>query len=395
MQRKSARVPIRNKGVIAMAENKEGSSIFICWSGKRSKKVADAVAALLRKVPGLAKYDVFVSDELEKGTAWFEAIIERLRRSKAGVVCLTAENLESPWLHFEAGALASHFATVVSGDEQADTTRPLPVNDQQSRVFTLLHDAEVAQLKGPLSAYQATSTTLQEMSVLVQHLAKALGSDASGIPNDAWEAFQKAVNELTIPVREVIPDLELLFQRKSFNEPLHHCVDRAWVGRHIGVCLTRESLYVHLARVRAACPAHERELFEMLLAELDGYAMAIGSLLLESKKFELGKSGELVMNEGNEGIRTCCEDRRLAIRSLASRLLHPAGSPGREEAVRFTGSETDEERNMIVHRAEGEIRRKWEQTSALASKMQESSKWKQAIAKLMHLNDVENEAADR
>jgi hypothetical protein len=26
-----------------MPENKEGSSIFICWSGKRSKDLADAV----------------------------------------------------------------------------------------------------------------------------------------------------------------------------------------------------------------------------------------------------------------------------------------------------------------------------------------------------------------
>src|SRR4029077_19453405 len=127
-------------------------------SGKRSKVLADAVRDLLCGVLSLRKEQVFVSDELEKGTTWFGSIMGQLRKSKAGIVCLTVENLESPWLHFEAGALASHFWPGVSSGEQTDTIVPSTVSNPESRVFTLLHNVNVAELKGPLSAYQATST---------------------------------------------------------------------------------------------------------------------------------------------------------------------------------------------------------------------------------------------
>src|SRR6516164_11412029 len=132
-------------------ETKQDASIFICWSGRRSKQLANAVRTLLCEMLSLRAGQVFVSDELEKGTTWFGSIMGQLRTSKAGVVCLTAENLDSSWVHFEAGALASHFSTAVAGSEHTDT-----------RLFTLLHDVKVAELKGPLSAYQATNTTRQD-----------------------------------------------------------------------------------------------------------------------------------------------------------------------------------------------------------------------------------------
>jgi hypothetical protein len=365
-------------------ETEHDVSIFICWSGQRSKCLAKAVQELLRDCLALKPEQVFVSDELEKGITWFDSIIKRVRKSNAGIVCLTAENLESPWLHFEAGALASHFWVVVSGSEQTDTTVPSTVSNTESRVFTLLHNVNVAELKGPLSAYQATSTTKKDMDLLVNLLAKTLKNDASnsGIPDEHWNVFQKSLDDLTSPVRDLILDFESLFQRKSFNEPLHHCSNQMWVKRYEGTCLVRESLSAHRLRVRAACPQHEQDLFDMLLAELDGYAMAMGSLLLKPKKFGLGRLGELKIKES---ILTCCEDRRLAIRSLASRLLYPKDAPMREEeAVRFIGAETNEERKMIVHRLEGKIRSEWEQTRVQTLESGKSNgNWMRAVSALV------------
>jgi hypothetical protein len=98
---------------------------------------------------------------------------------------------------------------------------------------------------------------------------------------------------------------------------------------------------------------------EMLLAELDAYAMSIQALFLTPREFRLGPSGEL---EIEPGIRTCCEDRRLAIQSLAGRLLRPIDAPMLPESVWFMAAGTDEERKLIIHRLEAEVRREREET---------------------------------
>src|SRR5213592_1171184 len=108
-------------------------SIFICWSGTRTRLVARAVYNLLESQDSLHGR-VFFSDKLEKGVAWFESILEELRAADAGVVCLTAENLESPWLHFEAGALALSIA-------RSKGTAVESANRRSTRLFTLLHGA--------------------------------------------------------------------------------------------------------------------------------------------------------------------------------------------------------------------------------------------------------------
>lgn len=171
-------------------------SIFLCWSGDRSHDLARAAETLVRKTLNLKEGDVFVSDHIEKGVAWFDSIVTNLQNAAAGIVCLTAENTENSWLHFEAGALAMRLAKV---------------------------------------------------------------------PSDQREHFQ----------------------RKTFNEPLYRCADQAWLRRYDGARLTHDKLAPQLDRVKAVCSAHEHGLFEMLVDELDGYAMAIQSLLLTPKTFTL------------------------------------------------------------------------------------------------------------
>jgi len=356
-------------------------SVFICWSGARSHKLALAAEALLRTTLCLEKEDVFVSDRIDKGVAWFDAIVKHLETSKVGIVCLTAENVESPWLHFESGALALRL------EREQDAGAPTKPLTPRNRLFTLLHGVTGAELKGPLGAYQATSTTELEMATMIQSIAQILGGPhleavtARETMNSAWEKFKKALDELAIPARDLIRELDSWFQRKTFNEPLHCCADQSWLRRYDGARQTRDRLTAHIDRVRAACSEHESGVFEMLVSELDGYAMALAALLLTPKIFPLGDRGELTMDPG---IRTSCEDRRLAIRSLAGRLLHPVDSPlRRKEAVRFMGAETNEERKMIVHRMESAMRSKWEEVYQQTNKGPGADpRWRAAIGEL-------------
>src|SRR5262245_27578348 len=80
--------------------------VFICWSGDRSYAIAEALQQLLKAV--LPKPpDIFLSTNIDKGAEWFQAVRAGLTSSVAGIIVLTHENIRSPWMHFEAGAIAN------------------------------------------------------------------------------------------------------------------------------------------------------------------------------------------------------------------------------------------------------------------------------------------------
>ena len=44
-------------------------------------------------------------EDTDKGAHWSSTIRRELEQSAFGIVILTAENIDSTWLHFEAGAV--------------------------------------------------------------------------------------------------------------------------------------------------------------------------------------------------------------------------------------------------------------------------------------------------
>ena len=330
-------------------------SVFICWSGDRSYELANAVAMLLsHSIKGLKESDVFVSDKIEKGLNWFDTILDRLEGARAGIVCLTAENINGAWLHFEAGALARRLATG-AGSGKPQATRGL--DPPRHRLFPLLHRINASEVRGPLGSFQGTSTTRSDMSQMVRSVAASLRlglkDSRLSIPDRAWGPFEAVVENLAVPVRSLVTDFDRLFQRKTFNEPLQKCTDQAWVRRYDGARVTHDALHRELERVRRACAPHEREVFQLLLAEVDGYAMSIQALLVSAPAMTLTKQGDLNVDPR---VLRCCEDRRLAVKSLVARLLEPEDQPLLEDAAAFVGADTPEERKLIVHRLEERIR---------------------------------------
>jgi hypothetical protein len=288
-------------------------SVFICWSGARSHAIAKALEKLLQ-ANGVS--EASLSDDIEKGTVWFASILKKLGKAQAGIVCLTPENRQSPWIHFEAGALAGAVAEPASHD---------------SALFTLLHGVNPAEISGPLSAYQATRTTKEDAGRLVRSI-QSIRHDAQGRKekrpaNDGIEKldeFMEALGKTTLLVSDLIRDLGQLFQRKTFNEPLDDCTDQNWRARYDGARLTHETLRVRRDQVKAACSADQFQLFQELLTALDGYAMATDSMLFTSQRFGFEDSGKLHLPKG---ILTGCEVRRLAVNSLVARLTGEAARP--------------------------------------------------------------------
>jgi hypothetical protein len=67
------------------------------------------VAALLRNwIPNViqAAEPWLSSDDIVPGAAWFREVSAQLEAVEVGIICLTAENVHSSWLNFEAGAIS-------------------------------------------------------------------------------------------------------------------------------------------------------------------------------------------------------------------------------------------------------------------------------------------------
>src|SRR5215471_20681854 len=80
-------------------------NIFISWSGERSNRAALGLRSLLEAVFQRA-VQVFISEYIGPGENWVQRIQEELKQSQIGIVCLTYDNFQTPWLLFEAGAAA-------------------------------------------------------------------------------------------------------------------------------------------------------------------------------------------------------------------------------------------------------------------------------------------------
>ena len=118
--------------------------LFISWSGERSQKVAEALRDWLPNV--IQSVEPFMSaSDIEKGSRWSSDIATHLERAQFGLICLTRENLEAPWLLFEAGALSKSI--------------------ENSRVVPYLYGISLAELQEPLAQFQAAladkSSTLE------------------------------------------------------------------------------------------------------------------------------------------------------------------------------------------------------------------------------------------
>jgi hypothetical protein len=123
--------------------------IFISWSGARSHAVAEHMSGWIKCV--LQASDPWLSSrDIDRGAIWFSEINEQLSSTSAGIVCLTQENKNKPWILFETGALAKGITS--------------------NRVCTFLVDLQPADLQDPLAQFNHTLPERASMWGLVRSL---------------------------------------------------------------------------------------------------------------------------------------------------------------------------------------------------------------------------------
>ena len=164
--------------------------VFISWSGDRSMQVAELLNNWIQCV--IQAIDPWISSkDIDRGALWFSEISDQLSNTSIGIVCLTKENKNKPWILFETGALAKGLAS--------------------SRVCTFLIDLKPNDLQNPLAQFNHTLPEKDSMWNLVCTINSALKEKSlkKSILGDVfetyWEQFETKFNQIisTTPQKEV------------------------------------------------------------------------------------------------------------------------------------------------------------------------------------------------
>ncbi|HDR2653426.1 TPA: toll/interleukin-1 receptor domain-containing protein [Enterobacter asburiae] len=166
--------------------------VFISWSGQRSRAVAEIFSDWLKCVIQASQPWISTRD-IDRGAIWFSEINDKLKDVSVGVVFLTQENKNKPWILFETGALAKGLTT--------------------NRVCTFLIDLNPEDLQDPLAQFNHTTPNTNSVWELTRTINACLAEKAlderilKQVFDTYWpqfsQSFDNALNDF--PPNEVVP----------------------------------------------------------------------------------------------------------------------------------------------------------------------------------------------
>lgn len=195
--------------------------VFISWSGKTSGELAKIFRDWLPSVIQAVK-PYYSTDDIAKGMRGNTVIAEELEQAGVGLLCLTPDNLEAPWIMFEAGALS----------KKLDTSRVCPI---------LFAGLETTDLKGPLVQFQAAKFNKEEIRKMLTMVNKELGDNTletkvlDSVFEKWWPDLEQKVESLLSQSPESAPravrtDRELLEEMLAITRTMGSNV-RVLAGR--------------------------------------------------------------------------------------------------------------------------------------------------------------------
>jgi hypothetical protein len=154
---------------------------FISWSGSRELLIARAVKEWLAAV--VPEVRAFISPDLPKGRAWFDALAKELKGARIAFMCLAPPRVASEWQLVEAGAIWKAA--------------------RRGGLFPLCFGIRGADVPEPLRAFQLTQFDKEDFGRLARDVAKLAG------PADGWtperdQAFETSWSRLKAAVEEAM-----------------------------------------------------------------------------------------------------------------------------------------------------------------------------------------------
>lgn len=184
-------------------------SVFISWSGLRSRAIARGIHTWLPDLfDGVSPW---MSDrDIASGDRGLNQIDEALTTTKFCIVVVTAENQGSAWINYEAGAASRALGS-------------------SARVAPYLVDlASPAELTGPLAQFQARTATLSGTLALIETLA-----DVARVPRETarrrFDHFWPALSDILDDAASTAPSVE---DQRSERDMILEVVERLRAREH-------------------------------------------------------------------------------------------------------------------------------------------------------------------
>jgi hypothetical protein len=166
-------------------------NVFLGWSGNRSRHVAEFLRGWIPKVIQSARPWMSETD-IDKGSRGLDEITKALSEIKVGISCLTPENLQRPWISFEAGALSR------------------TIGDQTRLCTYLIASLAPQDVLPPLGMFQATRAEKNDTLKLMRTINVAVSAepvseeDLQDIFDAMWPKLDKHLATLP-PAEEFVP----------------------------------------------------------------------------------------------------------------------------------------------------------------------------------------------
>jgi hypothetical protein len=144
--------------------------IFLSWSGKRSFELSNIIYKWIRSVlpfvhPWQSDKDIMASER------WTLALAQELELSSFGIICITPENVNAPWINFEAGAIGKFL---------------------NNRVLPLLLDIEYCDLSEPFQQFQSVKTEKKGLHKLITSIYRHANHDEKTSVNNITQRFNNS-----------------------------------------------------------------------------------------------------------------------------------------------------------------------------------------------------------
>jgi hypothetical protein len=234
----STRVRGLGEGKEVILERKDRMKLFLSWSGDRSKLLAEY---LYEWIPNIINaVDPWYSPEdIAPGKRWSSEIAIQLETTSFGVICLTEENLNAPWILFEAGALSKS----VNG----------------AYVVPLLLDNKPSEIKGPLAEFNALQVKKGHIKKLLETVNTAVAAaneksikeaSLAGVFEKWWPDLEEKVASIPKTIepkrgayrsdRDMID--EILVTVRGLRQEVGRSVISADAERILGVLFSRRNV---------------------------------------------------------------------------------------------------------------------------------------------------------